>query len=269
MRVALGLSYAGQTYEGWQSQPNGCTVQDHLEAALSSFATQPIRTLCAGRTDSGVHGLMQVVHFDTAIPRDMQSWVRGTNTTLPRDIAVQWAQEVPEGFHARASALSRRYAYIVLQSPVRPSLEAGRVGWVYRPMQIEPMQEAVKCLLGEQDFTSFRASSCQALSPIKNMMHIGIQRIGQSEDSAYWRFDFQASAFLHHMIRNLMGCFVAIGQGLQPPEWMRSVLHAHSRKVAAPTFAADGLYFLGPVYDNAWGLPERTAVYDSLPGLTP
>jgi tRNA pseudouridine38-40 synthase len=136
-------------------------------------------------------------------------------------------------------------------------------------MQIEPMQEAVKCLLGEQDFTSFRASSCQALSPIKNMMHIGIQRIGQSEDSAYWRFDFQASAFLHHMIRNLMGCFVAIGQGLQPPEWMRSVLHAHSRKVAAPTFAADGLYFLGPVYDNAWGLPERTAVYDSLPGLTP
>jgi tRNA pseudouridine38-40 synthase len=269
MRVALGLSYAGQTYEGWQSQPNGRTVQDHLEAALSSFATEPMRTLCAGRTDSGVHGLMQVVHFDTAIPRDMQSWVRGTNTTLPRDIAVQWAQEVPESFHARASALSRRYAYIVLQSPVRPSLEAGRVGWVYRPMQIEPMQEAVKCLLGEQDFTSFRASSCQALSPIKNMMHIGIQRIGQSEDSAYWRFDFQASAFLHHMIRNLMGCFVAIGQGLQPPEWMRSVLHAHSRKVAAPTFAADGLYFLGPVYDNAWGLPERTAVYDSLPGLTP
>ena len=148
MRVALGLSYAGQTYEGWQSQPNGCTVQDHLEAALSSFATQPIRTLCAGRTDSGVHGLMQVVHFDTAIHRDMQSWVRGTNTTLPSDIAVQWAQEVPEGFHARASALSRRYAYIVLQSPVRPSLEAGRVGWVYRPMHIEPMQEAARCLLG-------------------------------------------------------------------------------------------------------------------------
>ena len=269
MRVALGLSYAGQTYEGWQSQPNGCTVQDHLEAALSSFATQPIRTLCAGRTDSGVHGLMQVVHFDTAIQRDMQSWVRGTNTTLPSDIAVQWAQEVPTSFHARGSALSRRYAYIVLQSPVRPSLEAGRVGWVYRPMQIEPMQEAAQCLLGEHDFTSFRASSCQALSPVKNIMHIGIQRIGQSEETAYWRFDFQASAFLHHMIRNLMGCFVAIGQGLQPPEWMRAVLQARSRKVAAPTFAPDGLYFLGPVYDSAWGLPERTAVYDSLPGISP
>jgi tRNA pseudouridine38-40 synthase len=212
---------------------------------------------------------MQVVHFDTAIHRDMQSWVRGTNSTLPSDIAVQWAQEVPEGFHARASALSRRYAYIVLQSPVRPSLEAGRMGWVYRPMHIEPMQEAAQCLLGEHDFTSFRASSCQALSPVKNIMHIGIQRIGQSEETAYWRFDFQASAFLHHMIRNLMGCFVAIGQGLQPPEWMRAVLQARSRKVAAPTFAPDGLYFLGPVYDSAWGLPERTAVYDSLPGISP
>jgi tRNA pseudouridine38-40 synthase len=199
----------------------------------------------------------------------MQSWVRGTNSSLPSDIAVQWAQEVPEGFHARASALSRRYAYIVLQSPVRPSLEAGRVGWVYRPMHIEPMQEAAQCLLGEHDFTSFRASSCQALSPVKNIMHIGIQRIGQSEETAYWRFDFQASAFLHHMIRNLMGCFVAIGQGLQPPEWMRAVLQARSRKVAAPTFAPDGLYFLGPVYDSAWGLPERTAVYDSLPGISP
>lgn len=269
MRIALGLSYAGQSYEGWQSQPNGRTVQDHLEAALSSFANQPIRTLCAGRTDSGVHGLMQVVHFDTNLERDIQSWVRGTNTILPRDIAVQWAQQVPDNFHARASALSRRYAYILLQSPVRPSVEAERVGWVYRPMQIEPMQQAAQYLLGEHDFTSFRASSCQALSPVKNIMHIGIQRIGQSQDSAYWRFDFQASAFLHHMIRNLMGCFVAIGQGLQPPEWMHAVLQARSRKVAAPTFSADGLYFLGPVYESAWGLPTRTAVYDSLPGLTP
>ena len=269
MRVALGLSYAGQSYEGWQSQPNGLTVQDKLEAALSSFATQPVRTLCAGRTDSGVHGLMQVVHFDTPLDRDMQSWVRGTNTSLPSDIAVQWAQEVPDSFHARGSALSRRYAYILLQSPVRPSLEAGRVGWVYRPMEMAPMQAAAKYLLGEQDFTSFRAASCQALSPVKNMMHIHIQRIGHSEESAYWRFDFQASAFLHHMIRNLMGCFVAIGQGLQPPEWMQAVLQAKSRKVAAPTFSPHGLYFLGPVYDSHWGLPERTAVYDSLPGITP
>lgn len=269
MRVALGLSYAGHNYEGWQSQPNGLTVQDKLEAALSTFADQAVRTLCAGRTDSGVHGLMQVVHFDTPLERDMQSWVRGTNTYLPPDIAVQWAQAVPDSFHARGSALSRRYAYILLQSPVRPSLEAGRVGWVYRPMQLEPMQQATTYLLGEHDFNSFRASSCQALSPVKNMMHIGIQRIGRSEESAYWRFDFQASAFLHHMIRNLMGCFVAIGQGLQPPEWMQAVLQAKSRRIAAPTFSPHGLYFLGPVYDKAWGLPERTAAYDSLPGLTP
>ncbi len=269
MRVALGLSYAGQSYEGWQSQPNGRTVQDKLEAALCTFATHPLRTLCAGRTDSGVHGLMQVVHFDTPIHRDMQSWVRGTNTSLPHDIAVQWAQAVPDSFHARASALARRYAYVVLQSPVRPSLEAGRVGWVFRPMQLAPMQEAASYLLGEHDFSSFRASSCQALSPVKHMMRIDIQRVGHSQASAYWRFDFQASAFLHHMIRNLMGCFVAIGQGLQPPEWIRTVLQARSRQVAAPTFAADGLYFLGPVYDSTWGLPERTAVFDSLPGTTP
>ena len=212
---------------------------------------------------------MQVVHFDTAIQRDMQSWVRGTNTTLPSDIAVQWAQEVPTSFHARGSALSRRYAYIVLQSPVRPSLEAGRVGWVYRPMQIEPMQEAAQCLLGEHDFTSFRASSCQALSPVKNIMHIGIQRISQSEETAYWRFDFQASAFLHHMIRNLMGCFVAIGQGAKPPGWMGEVLAARDRKAAAPTFAPDGLYFAGPVYDPKWGLPPDSPSYDWLPGHSP
>ena len=269
MRLALGLSYAGQHYEGWQSQSSGQTVQDHLEAALSAFATVPVRTLCAGRTDSGVHGLMQVVHFDTLLHRDMQSWVRGTNNFLPSDIAVQWAQEVPPNFHCRASASSRRYAYIVLQSPVRPSLEAQRVGWVYRPMHMETMQLAAKCLLGEHDFTSFRASSCQALSPVKHMLRIDIQRISQSPDSAYWRFDFQASAFLHHMIRNLMGCFVAIGQGLQAPEWMQTVLQARSRDAAAPTFSPYGLYFLGPVYDHSWGLPARTAAYDSLPGLTP
>ena len=269
MRLALGLSYAGHNYEGWQSQSNGRTVQDKLEAALCAFANQPVRTLCAGRTDTGVHGLMQVVHFDTDIERDKQSWVRGTNTYLPPDIAVQWAQEVPADFHCRANALSRRYAYIVLQSPVRPSLEAERVGWVHRSMSMEPLEQAASYLLGEHDFTSFRASSCQALSPVKNMMHIGIQRIGQSEETAYWRFDFQASAFLHHMIRNLMGCFVAIGQGLQPPEWMQTVLQARSRQVAAPTFSPHGLYFLGPVYDGVWGLPERTPAYDSLPGLSP
>ena len=266
MRIALGLSYLGQAYEGWQSQASGQTVQDRLEKALADFTGQPVSTLCAGRTDSGVHGLAQVVHFHTPIDRDMHSWVRGTNAFLPHDIAVQWAQQVPSEFHARASALGRRYTYIVLESPVRPSLEAGRVGWVYRPMNLQALQDGAQHLLGEHDFTSFRASSCQALSPVKTIRRIEVQRIGPHAHSAYWRFDFEANAFLHHMIRNLMGCFVAIGQGLKEPDWMQEVLQARDRKAAAPTFSPDGLYFAGPVYDPRWGLPTQTPTYDWLPG---
>jgi len=266
MRVALGLSYSGQGYEGWQSQLSGKTVQDLLEKALGTFSGHKVSTLCAGRTDSGVHGLQQVVHFDTLLERDMSSWVRGTNTYLPPDIAVQWAHAVAPDFHCRASAVARRYTYVCLESPVRPSVEAGRVGWVFRPMQLQPMQDAAPYLLGEHDFTSFRSSSCQALSPVKTLHSIRIQRIGKSKDSAYWRFDFAGNAFLHHMIRNLMGCFVAIGQGAKPPEWMHEVLNARDRKVAAPTFAPDGLYFVGPVYDPKWGLPPDPPSYDWLPG---
>jgi tRNA pseudouridine38-40 synthase len=182
---------------------------------------------------------------------------------------VQWARAVPDDFHARGSALSRRYTYMVLESPVRPSLEAGRVGWVYRPMQLAPLQAAALHLLGEHDFTSFRAASCQALSPVKNILRIDIQRVGRQDGSAYWRFDFEANAFLHHMIRNLMGCFVAIGQGLKDPDWMLDVLHARERRVAAPTFSPDGLYFAGPVYDPQWGIPAFTPSYDWLPGQSP
>jgi len=269
MRLALGLSYLGSAYEGWQSQTSGLTVQDKLEKALLDFAGHKIGSLCAGRTDAGVHALRQVVHFDTTIARDLNSWVRGTNAFLPTDIAVQWAHVVPNDFHARGSALSRRYTYMLLESPVRPSLEAGRVGWVYRPMQISLMQAAALHLLGEHDFTSFRASSCQALSPVKKIVRIDIHRVGRQDGSAYWRFDFEANAFLHHMIRNLMGCFVAIGQGLKPPEWMLAVLQARDRKVAAPTFSPDGLYFAGPVYDPKWGLPALTPTYDWLPGPPP
>ncbi|WP_137896606.1 tRNA pseudouridine(38-40) synthase TruA [Ramlibacter sp. 2FC] len=260
MRLALGVSYNGQAYQGWQSQPSGQTVQDQLEQALAQFSTVPIGTLCAGRTDAGVHGLMQVVHFDTELQREPFSWVRGTNRFLPPDIAVQWAQPVPDSFHARASAVARRYAYVLLESPVRPSIEAGRVGWVFRPLDEAAMREAADHLLGEHDFSSFRASACQALTPVKTMKRIAIARRG-----AYWRFDFEADAFLHHMIRNFMGCLVAVGQGLQPPGWMREVLLARRRDVAAPTFAPDGLYFLGPVYEDHWGLPQRTAAYDGLP----
>ena len=261
MRVALGISYNGQTYEGWQSQTSGRTVQDQLEKALGKFTAQPrVSTLCAGRTDAGVHGLMQVVHFDTELNRSANAWVRGSNSFLPRDIAVQWAQFVPNEFHCRASATSRRYAYILLESPVRPSVDAGRVGWAYHPLDMDAMQLAASHLLGEHDFTSFRASACQALSPVKNLLRLEISRRG-----AYWRFEFEANAFLHHMIRNLMGCLVAIGQGKQPPDWMAEVLAARSRDAAAPTFSPDGLYFLGPRYDAHWGLPDRTPAYDWLP----
>jgi tRNA pseudouridine38-40 synthase len=263
-RVALGVSYNGQRYNGWQSQPSGNTVQDHLEAALGRFATQEVATICAGRTDAGVHGLMQVVHFDTPLQRAPFSWVRGTNTFLPPDIAVQWAQPVPDAFHSRACATARRYAYVLLQSPVRPSVESGRVGWVFHPLDGDAMCAAARHLLGEHDFTSFRASACQAKSPIKTLHRVDIARRGEG-DTCYWRFEFEGNAFLHHMVRNIMGCLIAVGQGLKPPGWMAEVLAARSRDAAAPTFAPDGLYFLGPVYDPAWGLPTRTAAYDWLP----
>lgn len=260
MRLALGISYNGQAYDGWQSQPTGRTVQDHLEAALERFATVPVATVCAGRTDAGVHGLMQVVHFDTDLTREDFSWVRGTNTFLPPDIAVQWAKPVPDAFHARNSARGRRYAYVLLESPVRPSVEAGRVGWVFRPLDAAAMQAAAAHLVGEHDFTSFRASSCQSPTPVKTLGPVRISR-----RAGYWRFDFEGNAFLHHMIRNIMGCLVAVGQGLHPPGWMREVLEARSRDAAAPTFSPDGLYFLGPVYEPHWGLPSQVPAYDWLP----
>ncbi len=261
MRIALGISYLGSAYQGWQSQPSGRTVQDQLEKALGQFADRPISTLCAGRTDAGVHGLMQVVHFDTEVLRVMNSWVRGTNRYLPDDIAVQWAHEVPAAFHCRASAIARRYAYVLLESPIRPSLESGRVGWVFRPLDQSAMEEAAQHLMGEHDFSSFRAAQCQALSPVKDLRRIQISRHG-----AYWRFEFEASAFLHHRIRNITGCLLAVGQGLRNPEWMAEVRNARSREIAAPTFSPDGLYFLGPRYEPRWGLPDTVAGFDWLPG---
>ncbi len=260
VRLALGLSYSGSAYEGWQSQLSGKTVQDQLEKALAKFANQPIRTLCAGRTDAGVHALMQVVHFDTPLKRELASWVRGTNAFLPRDIALQWAREVPADFHCRGSATSRRYAYVLLESPVRPSVDAGRVGWVYRPMDANAIRQAAAHLLGQHDFSSFRAAQCQAKTPVKTLHSIEVTQRG-----AYWHFEFEANAFLHHMIRNIMGCLIAVGQQTKPPDWLLDVLKERNRAVAAPTFSPDGLYFLGPRYDAHYGLPERTAAYDWLP----
>ena len=270
MRLALGVRYHGQAYDGWQSQLSGRTVQDKLEDALGRFADQPISTLCAGRTDAGVHAVMQVVHFDTSVEREPFSWVRGTNRYLPDDIAVQWAQPVPDQFHCRASALTRRYLYVLSQSPVRPSLDAGRVGWSIHPLDGDAMRTAAARLLGRHDFSSFRASACQALSPVKDLRRIEITRRGEN-DRCRWHFEFEADAFLHHMIRNIMGCLVRIGHGKAPPAWMQEVLEARSRLVAAPTFSPNGLYFLGPLYDAGWGLPPEAtlqaggAAYDGPP----
>ena len=259
MRIALGLSYRGQAYHGWQSQPDGCTVQDKLELALAAFVTQPVTTACAGRTDSGVHGLNQVVHFDSPVDRPPFAWVRGTNRYLPADIAVQWAQPVPDTFHARNSARGRRYRFVLLESSVRPALEHGLVGWAFRALDGEAMRQAAAVLIGEHDFTSFRASNCQSPTPVKALRHIHIDKRG-----AYWRFEFDANAFLYHMVRNIMGCLVAVGQGRHGPGWMAEVLAARRRDVAAPTFPPDGLYFVGPYYDETLRIPAHTPAADWL-----
>jgi tRNA pseudouridine38-40 synthase len=249
-RIALGLRYRGTRYLGWQSQPGGRTIQDHVEAALAKFADRPLRTVCAGRTDAGVHALNQVVHVEADVDREAFGWVRGTNRYLPKDIAVQWCRPVDDDFHARFAAIGRRYRYLLLESAVRPSLEHGLVGWVFRPLDGAAMREAAARLVGEHDFSSFRSSECQAASPVKTLHELAIERRGD-----FWCFDFHASAFLHHMVRNVMGCLVAIGSGRRSPDWIADVLAARDRDAAAPTFAPDGLYFVGPQYDERHRIP--------------
>ena len=251
MRVALGLGYRGCAYLGWQSQPGGRTVQDALESALLQFTGHAVRVACAGRTDAGVHALQQVVHLDPPVRREPFSWVRGVNAFLPRDVAVTWAREVPPEFHAQKSARSRRYRYLLREGAVRPALLQGQVGWTHRALDAQAMRAAAAHLLGEHDFSAFRASSCQARSPVKTMHAISVARAGQT-----WVFDFHANAFLHHMVRNIMGCLVAIGAGGRDPAWMRVVLAAGDRREAAPTFMPDGLYFVGPRYAAEFALPD-------------
>ena len=260
MRVALGISYRGHAYQGWQSQPSGNTVQDKLELGLSRFADDKLRVICAGRTDTGVHALNQVVHLDTSIEREPFSWVRGTNRYLPPDIAVQWAQPMPEDFHARFSAQGRRYVYVLLESPVRPAVEAGSVGWSLRVLDALAMQSAAGLLLGEHDYSAFRSAECQAASPVKTIRSITITRRG-----AYWRFEFDANAFLHHMVRNLMGCLLTVGSGARTERWLLEVLQAKDRRLAAATFPADGLYFIGPYYDAVHAIPNQPIALDWLP----
>jgi len=227
---------------------------------LSAVADHAVEVTAAGRTDAGVHALMQVGHFDSAAPRAPRAWVLGSNTELPAEISVLWARSVPERFHARYSALSRTYVYRIVNQSCRPALLRGQACWVRRSLDAGAMHSAAQVLLGEHDFSSFRAAECQSASAVRRMMHIAVER---REASVV--ITVRANAFLHHMIRNIMGCLVTVGQGSQPPEWVAEVLQARSRKVAAPTFSPDGLYFLGPVYADSWGLPSRTAAYDWLP----
>lgn len=251
MRIALGLEYCGGTFRGWQSQAGGGTVQDALEAALAAIAGQRVGTLCAGRTDAGVHAIQQVVHFDAPVERPLSAWVRGVNTHLPEGVAVRWAQPVDDAFHARFSAHARRYRYLLFNRPQRPGLWQGRVGWFHLPLDLAAMQAACAALPGEHDFSAFRAAGCQAKSPVKQMRHAAVRQCG-----ALFVFDFEASAFLHHMVRNLVGTLVHIGKGARPPTWIGELLQMQDRRLAAPTFSPAGLYFRGPVYEPRWGLPE-------------
>jgi tRNA pseudouridine38-40 synthase len=250
LRIALGIEYDGSAFCGWQTQPSGCAVQDALERALTEIASAPVATVCAGRTDAGVHALMQIVHFDTSVARLENAWVRGVNTLLPTGAAVLWAREVSFDFHARYSARERRYRYVLLNHPVRPVLNYGRVGWFHLPLHIERMQTAAQYLLGEHDFSAFRSVECQAKSPVREMRKLDIYK---SDD--YVVFELTANAFLQHMVRNIVGCLVYVGKGKHRPEWLGEVLASCDRRLAAPTIDAAGLYLTNVIYDAAWQLP--------------
>lgn len=251
MRIALGLEYDGAAFCGWQTQPGGCGVQDHLQQALASLAAQPIEVTAAGRTDTGVHATAQVVHFDTTAERDDNAWVRGTNSNLHPSARVLWGRRVRDDFHARFSAVSRSYRYLLLDAPVAPGILRGKVGWYHQRLALEPMVEATRRLLGEHDFSAFRDAQCQAKSPVRTLHEARVER-----DGPLLQFSFRANAFLHHMIRNIVGSLVYVGAGKQPPEWIATLLAARDRRLAAPTFAPDGLYLAAVEYDPAFGLPD-------------
>lgn len=250
MRVVLGVEYAGTGFLGWQTQASGRTVQACLEGALTAIAGHAVRVHCAGRTDAGVHATAQVIHFDTSAKRPLNAWVRGVNSQLPGDIAVKWACEVGADFHARFSAISRRYRYVLYNSPVRPAILSGRAGWFHLPLDESAMAEAAELLLGHHDFSSFRAAGCQARSPVKHLYEAAVRR-----DGDYLTFDFWGNAFLHHMVRNVVGALVYVGKGAHPPHWVAELLAARNRRDAAPTFPADGLYLCGVEYQSHWPLP--------------
>ena len=247
MRIALVVEYDGSQYHGWQSQTGLRTVQHLLELAVAQVASHEVDLVCAGRTDTGVHATHQVVHFDAHKERSMRAWVHGANSTLPKDVCVKWAKEVPEDFHARFCALSRTYRYIIYNSPIRPSLLRCNVTWQYKPLNHLHMHEAAQSLLGEQDFTSFRAIECQSKTP---MRHVHAIQVTRQADLVI--MDITANAFLHHMVRNIAGVLMAVGSGRQHVNWVKEVLDAKDRKLGAETAPSYGLYLTHVAYPDAF-----------------
>lgn len=237
MRIALGIEYDGSAFHGWQAQEGLLTIQANLEEALTKIAAEPIKIFCAGRTDAGVHGVGQVVHFDTQVNRELKAWVMGTNTLLPPSIAVRWAQEVDEQFHARFSAISRRYRYVIYNNTVRSALLATRATLHFSSLDITLMQAGANYLLGEHNFSSFRSSRCESKTAMRNVHFI---RVTREED--FIIIDIKANAFLHHMVRNISGALMRVGSGLAEPQWVQDILLAENRQLAAETAPAAGLY---------------------------
>lgn len=250
-RIALGIEYDGSKYYGWQRQNEVRSVQEKLEKALSQVANQPIAVYCAGRTDAGVHGTGQVVHFETTSVRKDAAWTLGVNANLPSDIAVRWVKDVPDDFHARFSATARRYRYIIYNQRLRPAVLGQGVTHFYAPLDAERMQRAAQSLIGENDFTSFRAVQCQSRTPWRNVMHINVSRYG-----AYVVVDIKANAFVHHMVRNIVGSLMEVGAGHQPESWIAELLAAKDRTLAAATAKAEGLYLVSVDYPERFDLPK-------------
>jgi tRNA pseudouridine38-40 synthase len=254
MRIALGIEYDGTDYMGWQLQPHGPSIQALVEQAAGFVANEPVETTCAGRTDAGVHARCQVAHFDTAAQRTERAWVLGANSRLPPAVCVRWARDVDAGFHARFSATARRYTYTILNRPVRAALEARVVTWERVPLDHAAMHRAAQALLGENDFTSFRTIACQSRTPMRRMDEITVAREGERV-----RISFRANAFLHHMVRNIVGSLLVVGRGEQPESWIAALLAARDRSIAAPTAPAAGLVFEGPCYPARFGLPAEVS----------
>lgn len=256
MRIALGIDYNGHDFYGWQAQENLPTIQGCLQKALSQIADEPIETFCAGRTDAGVHALGQVVHFDTNAERNLLAWIMGVNSHLPPAIAVRWAQPVDDDFHARFTAVARCYRYVIYNQSIRSAHMDRRASWYFYPLDAEKMHAAGQAFLGEQDFSSVRAAECESKTPIRNVHYLKVTRQGD-----FVVIEVKANAFLHHMVRNMVGVLLKIGSGSRPVEWVHDVLAARDRTKAAETAKPTGLYFQQVFYPEKYQFPEPGSLF--------